>query len=63
MLWGNDARTIRWAGQLRADTHADVNLIEAGIEGSLGDGGVSVLTDSTGRTFERCSLESFHRRG
>jgi hypothetical protein len=60
---GNEARTIRWAGQLRADTHDGVSAIESGIENLLGSGGVAVLSDSVGRTFERCALDSFNRRG
>ncbi|GJM25998.1 MAG: hypothetical protein DHS20C16_24130 [Phycisphaerae bacterium] len=60
---GHESRTIRWVGQLRADSHDGVSAIENGIEGLMGNGGVAVLSDTVGRTFERCALDSFNRRG
>ncbi len=60
---GNEARTIRWVGQLRADNQNGINAIESEIENLMGSGGTSVLVDSVGRAFERCAIDSFNRRG
>ncbi len=60
---GNETRTIRWVGQLRADTHDGVGAIEIGVAELMGRGSVAVMNDSVGRTFERCAIDSFNRRG
>ncbi len=60
---GHEGRTIRWVGQLRTDTHDAMSALEVGIEDRMGRGGASVLSDSVGRTFARCVMDAFNRRG
>jgi len=60
---GTESRTIRWVGQLRGATHAAVTTIETGIEVLLGTGGTSTVSDSIGRSFERCVADAYNRRG
>ena len=60
---GAKPREIRWRGQLRADTHAELNATEAAIEALVGAGQTATVADAVGRTFGNCVADAFTRRG
>lgn len=63
MTLGPDARTIVIRGDLRAVSHAALNVIEAGIESAIGLAKSGLMDEGGVRDFDHCTIAAFFRRG
>ena len=60
---GSRGREIRWSGELRANSDAELSALEAGLEAEAGSGAERRMGDACGAVYEGCVLQAYERKG